>query len=53
MHSLCVEKQLKSTMIEDFSVDNGETTELRKAQMRMLEIIVHVSTNGDKHAFSY
>jgi lipopolysaccharide cholinephosphotransferase len=53
MYSLCVEKQLKSAMIEDFSVYNGENTELRKAQMRMLEILVHVSAICDKHAISY
>ena len=40
-------------MIEDFSVYNGENTELRKAQMRMLEILVHVSAICDTHAISY
>ena len=38
---------------EDFSVYNGENTILRKAQLRMLEILVQVSSICDKHAIPY
>lgn len=38
---------------EDFSVYNGENTILRKAQLRMLEILVQVSSICDKHSIPY
>lgn len=40
-------------MVEDYSVYNGENTELRRAQLRMLEILVYVSSICDKHAIAY
>jgi lipopolysaccharide cholinephosphotransferase len=40
-------------MFEDFSVYNGENTELRKAQLRMLEILEYVSAVCDKHSIPY
>lgn len=40
-------------MPEDFSFYNGENTELRKAQLRMLQILVDVSSICDKHAIPY
>ncbi|MFM7636972.1 MAG: phosphorylcholine transferase LicD [Crocinitomicaceae bacterium] len=40
-------------MEEDFSVYNGEKTNLRRAQLRMLDILSQVSLICDKHSIPY